>query len=886
MTSSMEPRAMMEAAVQAAARLLGVKQVALWLHDDSVDVLRLGARVPTTDGPAEVALAVDDNLAGSVLRSGRPYVTSSLAQHPLWKPALGHSGPEESGMFVPFFYHERPLGLLVAVGTHGRTFSDEDVEAVEALVPQVAMAIKNAQLYQETWRQARQLATILVVNKRLALGPELEEILSVITEEAARLLGVEAAGLRLREGDELVRAASFGPAKAIMVRERLRIGESLSGRVAKEDRPIRSSLAADSRTDQLGPPSSRSHGLHAWLGVPMRGRKQVVGVLFVADGSEKLFDHGDIQMLEAFADQAAIAIENARAFRQEQERRKQLEAVREVTAELTHELDLTALLKLITRRASELVDAESGVVHLWEESAQVLVPRAWHGFDDWIGLVRLGLGQGAPGAAAEKRQAMILNDYPAWQGATPLVLERTSISASLSEPILYQDRLIGVITVNHETAGRRFRDQDQKLLSIFADQAAIAIQNARLHEATNQRAHQLAVLNDLTGRLTTVLDLKELARQILVAAQTLIPGAVGRFWERVADDDSLHLVASVGLRNPETEGILHFRAGEGLMGITAATRQPICSKNVANDERFLNREWAAREQVLSCVFVPLIYDERLYGILSILTRYEHEFTDEEIGLLRSFADQAAIAIENARLYRELAERENRLRDLVGRLLLAQEEERRRVAYDVHDGLAQVAAAAQQHLEAFSSRYRPRGDRARQELDVSRELARRTVGEARRVIAGLRPTVLDDFGLATALRKEVEALQAEGWQIRYREELGGERLPPTIETALFRVAQEALENVRKHAQTTRALLALRRIGQTVRLEVRDWGCGFRQAAVLASSGPSERVGLPGMQERIAWLGGRCTVRSRPGAGTRILVEVPLAKPREAPVAVDS
>ena len=242
-------------------------------------------------------------------------------------------------------------------------------------------------------------------------------------------------------------------------------------------------------------------------------------------------------------------------------------------------------------------------------------------------------------------------------------------------------------------------------------------------------------------------------------------------------------------------------------------------------------------------------------------------------------EQQQLALERhaGELEQIVHRRTQQVHDLVGRLLLAQEEERRRVAYELHDGLAQVAAAAQQHLEAVASHYRPRSSQRRQDLEHARELARRTVGEARRVVAGLRPTTLDDFGLAAALREQVETLRSDGWQVTYTDKLGSERLPSGIESALFRVAQEALQNARRHAQTTRAHVALRRRGRTVRLEVRDWGRGFRPGAVPASTGAGERVGLPGMRERLSWLGGRCTVRSRPGAGTRIVAEVSLPAP---------
>jgi PAS domain S-box-containing protein len=242
-------------------------------------------------------------------------------------------------------------------------------------------------------------------------------------------------------------------------------------------------------------------------------------------------------------------------------------------------------------------------------------------------------------------------------------------------------------------------------------------------------------------------------------------------------------------------------------------------------------------------------------------------------IIRDVSERKRAEEERDQLYKQLAEREHRLQELVGRLLLAQEEERRRMAYEVHDGIAQLAAAAQLHFEAFASHIRPRSPEARKELAQVQELARQMVREARRVIAGLRPTALDDFGLAAAIRLEVEALQKEGWQITYDEQLGSQRLPSTVETALFRVAQEALRNVRKHAGPTRVQVSLRRESQMLGLEVRDWGRGFQANGSVRRGGPGEHVGIPGMQERMTLLGGRCYVRSRLGAGTHVLVEVP-------------
>jgi PAS domain S-box-containing protein len=208
-----------------------------------------------------------------------------------------------------------------------------------------------------------------------------------------------------------------------------------------------------------------------------------------------------------------------------------------------------------------------------------------------------------------------------------------------------------------------------------------------------------------------------------------------------------------------------------------------------------------------------------------------------------------------------------------------EEERHHVAYELHDGLAQVAAGAHQHLQAFASQYRPHSPRARQELERALELAQLSVREARRLIAGLRPTALDDFGLATALRLQVEAQRSSGWKISFEETLGATRLPARIETTLFGVAQEALTNARKHARTTRAHLALERHERTIRLAVQDWGCGFQPRAGSQEASLGEHVGLREMQERVELVGGHLTIASQPEVGTLVVAEVPLPSSKE-------
>ncbi len=281
------------------------------------------------------------------------------------------------------------------------------------------------------------------------------------------------------------------------------------------------------------------------------------------------------------------------------------------------------------------------------------------------------------------------------------------------------------------------------------------------------------------------------------------------------------------------------------------------------------------------ICLPLMVRERAVGVLEV---YGPENLAEAgtVSIFESLAGQAASAFENARLYGELMEREKKLQELVGKILVAQEEERRRVAYEVHDGLAQVAAAAHQHLQAFAHYHPPATGEGREDLERAANLVRQTVGEARRVIADLRPTALDEFGLRSAIRLHLDALRAEGWRIAYEDSLGDGRLPAATETAIFRVVQEAMNNIGKHAETTRVDVSLVRrpagpLGPgeraSIQLRIRDYGRGFVPGDDTGG-GPGERVGMVGMRERITLLGGDFRVVSRPGVGTLVHAGIPL------------
>jgi signal transduction histidine kinase len=402
-------------------------------------------------------------------------------------------------------------------------------------------------------------------------------------------------------------------------------------------------------------------------------------------------------------------------------------------------------------------------------------------------------------------------------------------------------------------------------------------QQARLK--AEEAGHQLRDLQTITDTALAHRGLDDLLRELLIRLRAILAADTATIL--LLSDGGEHLVIRAALGFEESSASeARIPVGSGVEGRIAASRQPLVVDDLAEQDVVspILRERGVR----SLVGAPLLVDDRAIGVVLVGALTHRSFSAAETDLLLRAAERMALAIEHAHLYDEIHQREAQLRDLVRRLQVAQEEERRRVAYEVHDGLAQIAASAHQHLQTFADIHPPDSPTARVALDQTVEMVQRTVREARRVIAGLRPTALDDFGLGTAIHFEVETLRSEGWPAVYEAELGEERLSPMIETALFRVAQEALTNVRKHAGRCRVVVSLRRDDGQVRLTVRDWGRGFAVRGSQDGAGPGERIGLLGMRERVMLLAGTFAVESLPGAGTTVVAEVPLAAP--APTAV--
>lgn len=332
-------------------------------------------------------------------------------------------------------------------------------------------------------------------------------------------------------------------------------------------------------------------------------------------------------------------------------------------------------------------------------------------------------------------------------------------------------------------------------------------------------------------------------------------------------------------------GKIRLPLGQGISGWVASHREPVVIlDDKESDPRYLPFQSLRGRDFTSMVSVPMETDPGgLVGVLNVHTVAQREFGDRDVELLLVIGRLIAGAMHQARLHRQLVARERAHENFVEQVIEAQELERRRLAGDIHDGISQRLVTLSYRLDAAAQAAKSIDDRSAltEQLDRARELAELTLQEARAAISGLRPPVLDDLGLSGGLASLARSIP----QVDVRTDLADVRLPDHIELALYRIAQECLQNVVKHAKATEARLTFTvdsgDNGDVARLEIVDDGVGFDTLEHPLGSDEMGGYGLLSMAERAEIVGGRLNIRSRPGSGTAVTATIPVPSSASPP-----
>jgi len=387
------------------------------------------------------------------------------------------------------------------------------------------------------------------------------------------------------------------------------------------------------------------------------------------------------------------------------------------------------------------------------------------------------------------------------------------------------------------------------------------------------------ILFSFSDRISNVIDLSELAQSILepVIQAMHVRKAALLFPENESVDFTTRFAQQVS--EEELAIKLRFSDDSSLVSWLTSEGKALRWETIGNIPQ-LKGLWESERYTLEALGVELLCPIRSKGKLAgilVLGKKQSDarYSDDEVDLLMTMANEAAVAIENARMLDSLKSEQRRVEELLAQAVLAQEEERQRISVDLHDSVAQWLVAASYRAQTCDQVLSgDNNDAARTELTAMEKTITKSLKELRRVVIGLRPPALDELGLTHALRQSLEELKAEGLDCKFSQMGGPRRLPSRVEIAVYRIVQEALANIRKHASASRVNLRLHFQDDKLLVEIRDNGRGFDLSQTLGSAISVGHVGLLGMKQRAEMLGGDVRIRTSEGAGTSVVLSLPI------------
>ncbi|MGQ9583765.1 MAG: GAF domain-containing protein [Anaerolineae bacterium] len=394
----------------------------------------------------------------------------------------------------------------------------------------------------------------------------------------------------------------------------------------------------------------------------------------------------------------------------------------------------------------------------------------------------------------------------------------------------------------------------------------------QLEDTLVLRNEQLSTLNSLARTVNHSLDLEEVLNRALdhvIQMAKMDVAAIFLLQERLGD---LQLKALRGFSEESARLVSRLGLLDGDCGGVVNTGKMVVVPDLSRYGRSRNRV-LGQEKLRSLVHVPLNAKGSILGSMCVGNRVQREFSQEDLDFLSAVGDQIALAVENARLYAELQHKERMRGELLQKVITAQEEERKRIARELHDDTSQALTLLLYEVEEALE---AQGDgKAAETLEHVRELAIQTLEGIHKIIYDLRPSLLDHLGLSAAVRWLAETrLEANGVRVHLEEDPDLGRLPPEMEIALFRVVQEAISNVLRHAGARNVAISLQKQGGSLHITIEDDGIGFDMEEILHGADARRGLGLLGMSERVQLFDGRLYVSSTLGEGTGVHVQIPL------------
>jgi GAF domain-containing protein len=863
-SSELELRPLLTTIVRHACVLLHADRGTIGLVVKEKNVIRTEAAFEMPEGELGLEMPEGVGIAGQVLQTKKPVVLHRYgdANQPIYDGML-----EDAVIGMPIFWRGEMIGFFGIGVAPPRHFSQEDIDTLSLLARHAAIAIHNAKTFEAEKRRLARITTLSKIGQLITGSLSLETILETTLEAIYEQLHYENVALLLtdpHDPETLVLQARSGIYKNV-AEYRQSIYEGIIGAAAQSKKPL---LISDVRNDPRYIPIPHTN-VQSELALPMVVGDKLLGVLNL-ETEATLFEE-DIPGLGIIATQLGIAVENSRLFEQEKRRALRTAIVSRIGQLITSSLSLNEILQTAVEAMTKQLGYSTVGIFLVSErdEAKRLVLRARSGYETTlvVGDYSQSLGQGVVGRAARERRGVYIPDirkapnYLAFPGSEQLRSE-------LALPIVAGERLLGVLNAE---SSERIDPDDQAGLEIIAGQLGVAIENARLFAETEKALDETQLLFETSQRMSMVLDIDGVVEAYLtqVATRHRYRCTVATF--EVDELGEKTTIVTLGRWVPN-EGIIlgkaqvpYFRdAFDSLLD----AGQTVTITHVSEDSRASQtlREAQLERGYPALALIPLIVRGKRIGVVSLSDKERHDWTEVDLRPYQVTAAQLAIALNSRRQQQQLQEGEQRI---------AVFEERQRIARDLHDSVNQLIFSMTLIAQSLGTAYQrdpAEGDKRMQRVV---ELSHMVRTEMRSLLVETRHTVPDSslaglhhYGLVKALQQHVQEVSKTGLSVM----LEANHYQPQrfeVEESLFRITQEAFNNIQKHAKASQVWLSLDSQAEGVHLTIKDDGVGFivNQAVARESA-----IGLKSMRERAEAVGASFVIEAAPGQGTKLEVRL--------------
>jgi PAS domain S-box-containing protein len=822
------------------------------------------------DTAAALVMVVD--LSGRILRFNRAceattgYSFAEVQGQVAWELFVANEErPQIEQIFAELFAggHPEPYQSYWLTKDRRRRLIAWTSTALLDQADQVEYVVNTGTDITEQHQLEERLVAIHRLGRELNLLRDEASIWEIALQTAAFVLEFKSAGYGVVDDDPDRLDYLYQPVRGVPTTIRLQLPSATPERVGLLKSYSQPYSGLTGTPDATGPAG------HSWLTSAMRVADRLLGVIDIESRGPHPFRANDQQLLQTLADQTAVAIENARLHQEARQRVDELTTMNMVGQAITSTLNLEDTLTIITDHSIRLLEATAASVVLNDEvEGNIWFNAASGGSSDFVRGKRLAPGQGIVGWVIENGDSVLVADVSQDPRFFKSFDEQTGFTTEsiICAPLRTGDQTIGAIEVINKKVGS-FTPEDLQLLSWLATPAATAIENARLFEAERTARTQAELLRGATSTLAATLDPDYVLNSILVHLEGVV--SFDKAYVFFRQQDFLQVVTERGQsRAPARSRQRRYPIDNALYREIQATGRPVILVDTSADPRFA--VWGEAATIRSWMGVPLIARGEVIGCLTLESGKTGAYGQVQADLAQAFANQAAAAIQNARLFEQVRLGRKRLQSLSRRLVEVQETERRHIARELHDEAGQSLSSLIVQLGLLERKVED-APAILSGLGELKEMTNQISENLHRLAINLRPASLDHLGLETTLRQHIENFGRQNNLITQFEAVGlkDKRLPPDVETNLYRVVQEALTNVVRHARASQVDVLLERRGDQVVAIIEDNGVGFDAETV----GQSNRLGLLGMRERAEMLNGNLMIESASGIGTTIYVEVP-------------